>query len=102
MQHRGPDDEGLHLSDSRIAAFAHRRLSIIDPTPEAHQPMIGARGTMLAFNGEIYNFKELIAEYNLRVPPSDTAALLSLLETQGISILDKLRGFFSFAWWDDN
>ncbi len=102
MQHRGPDDEGLHLTDSRIAAFAHRRLSIIDPTPEAHQPMIGARGSVLVFNGEIYNFKELIAEYKLNVPPSDTAVLLALLESQGISILPKLRGFFSFAWWDDN
>jgi asparagine synthase (glutamine-hydrolysing) len=101
MQHRGPDDEGLHLTGSRIAAFAHRRLSIIDPTPEAHQPMIGPHGSVLVFNGEIYNFKELIAEYKLHVPPSDTAVLLALLESQGISILPKLRGFFSFAWWDD-
>jgi asparagine synthase (glutamine-hydrolysing) len=102
MRHRGPDDNGLNRSVSRIAAFAHRRLSIIDPTPEAHQPMIGARGTMLVFNGEIYNFRELIAEYKLNVPLSDTAVLLALLETHGISILPKLRGFFSFAWWDDN
>jgi asparagine synthase (glutamine-hydrolysing) len=102
MRHRGPDDDGLHISDSRLAAFAHRRLSIIDPTPEAHQPMLGARGTMLVFNGEIYNYKELITEYKLQVPPSDTAVLLSLLETRGISILSQLRGFFSFAYWDDN
>ncbi len=101
MRHRGPDDEGFHLTGSRTAAFAHRRLSIIDPTPEAHQPMIGARGSVLVFNGEIYNFKELIAEYKLHVPPSDTAVLLALLESHGISILPKLRGFFSFAWWND-
>ena len=100
MQHRGPDDEGLYITGSRSAAFAHRRLSIIDPTPEAHQPMIGACGSVLVFNGEIYNYKELIAEYKLNIPPSDTAVLLTLLETQGISILPKLRGFFSFAWCD--
>jgi asparagine synthase (glutamine-hydrolysing) len=101
MRHRGPDDEGLHITGSQTAAFAHRRLSIIDPTPEAHQPMIGAGGSVLVFNGEIYNFKELIAEYKLHVPPSDTAVLLALLESHGISILPKLRGFFSFAWWNE-
>ncbi len=102
MRHRGPDDEGLHITGSLMAAFAHRRLSIIDPTPEAHQPMVGARGSVLVFNGEIYNFRELISEYKLNVPQSDTAVLLALLELHGISILPKLRGFFSFAWWNDN
>jgi asparagine synthase (glutamine-hydrolysing) len=101
MYHRGPDDEGFYHSGSQIAALAHRRLSIIDPTPDAHQPMIGPQGSALVFNGEIYNFKELISEYKLNVPPSDTAVLLTLLETIGIEILPKLRGFFSFAWWND-
>ncbi len=102
MPHRGPDDEGLHLTSSHTTAFAHRRLSIIDPTPEAHQPMVNARGSVLVFNGEIYNFHALAKEYKLNVPPSDTAVLLALLEMLGISILPKLRGFFSFAWWDEN
>lgn len=101
MHHRGPDDAGFYHSGSQMAALAHRRLSIIDPTPEAHQPMIGPHGSALVFNGEIYNFKELISEYKLNVPPSDTAVLLTLLETIGIEILPKLRGFFSFAWWND-
>lgn len=102
MRHRGPDDGGLIVTNSRQAAFAHRRLSIIDPTPEAAQPMLGTNGNVLVFNGEIYNYKELISEFHLNVPPSDTAVLFALLETHGISILPKLRGFFSFAWWNEN
>ncbi|HZK76383.1 MAG TPA: asparagine synthase (glutamine-hydrolyzing) [Candidatus Kapabacteria bacterium] len=101
MRHRGPDDDGLLVTASGVAAFAHRRLSIIDPTPEAHQPMSSANGNVLVFNGEIYNYKELAATYKLRVPPSDTAVLLALLELRGISILPELRGFFTFAWWND-
>jgi len=101
MLHRGPDDNGLLVVPSGIAAFAHRRLSIIDPTPEAHQPMVSAAGNILVFNGEIYNYKELAATYKLRVPPSDTSVLLALLELRGVSILPELRGFFTFAWWND-
>ena len=102
MAHRGPDDDGMHIAPSGIAGFAHRRLAIIDPTPEAHQPMVGAAGTILVFNGEIYNYRELVQAYNLRVPPSDTSVLLALLELRGISILPELRGFFTFAWWNDS
>ncbi|HET6400183.1 MAG TPA: asparagine synthase (glutamine-hydrolyzing) [Candidatus Kapabacteria bacterium] len=101
MRHRGPDDDGLFVTASGMAAFAHRRLSIIDPTPEAHQPMLGSGGNVLVFNGEIYNYRELASAYKLCVPPSDTAVLLALLELRGISILPELRGFFTFAWWND-
>lgn len=102
MRHRGPDDDGLLSAASGMAAFAHRRLSIIDPTAEAHQPMMGSAGNVLVFNGEIYNYRELAATYKLRVPPSDTAVLLALLELRGASILPELRGFFTFAWWNDS
>ncbi len=101
LHHRGPDDEGLAISPSGVAAFAHRRLSIIDPTTEAHQPMVSPNGNILVFNGEIYNYQELAAAYHLRVPPSDTAVLLALLELRGTSILPELRGFFTFAWWNE-
>ena len=102
MAHRGPDDHGLLVSPSGVAALAHRRLSIIDPTPEGHQPMVGRNGAVLVFNGEIYNYRELAQAYHLHVPPSDTAVLLALLELRGISILGELRGFFTFAWWNDS
>jgi asparagine synthase (glutamine-hydrolysing) len=99
MHHRGPDDNGTWISQNRRAAFAHTRLSIIDPTPEAHQPMTSAHGNALIFNGEIYNYKELRTKYQLNVPPSDTAVLLALLDQHGERILPELRGFFAFAYW---
>ncbi|HEY3876416.1 MAG TPA: asparagine synthase (glutamine-hydrolyzing) [Candidatus Kapabacteria bacterium] len=101
MHRRGPDDAGIEFSPSGQAAFGHRRLSIIDPTPEAHQPMTSLSGNMLVFNGEIYNYKELRSTYRLNVPPSDTAVLLALLEKKGTSVLSELRGFFSFGYWKE-
>src|SRR5213594_4417999 len=73
IAHRGPDDDGTYISPSRAVAFAHRRLAIIDPTPEGHQPMESGTGNALVFNGEIYNYKELRSKYDLRVVPLDTA-----------------------------
>ncbi len=101
IRHRGPDDSGIFLNPARTAALAHRRLSIIDPTPEAHQPMESENGNVIIFNGEIYNYKELRSSYGLNVPLSDTAVLLALLEKKGISILKELRGFFSFGYWNE-
>ncbi len=102
LRHRGPDDEGLWTHPSRHAALIHRRLAIIDPTPEGHQPMQSRSGNRIVFNGEIYNYQELRRAYRLNVPPSDTAVLLALLELKGNKILPELRGFFSFAYWDES
>jgi len=101
IRHRGPDDEGIFVSTDRRVAFAHRRLAIIDPTPEGHQPMISPNGNALIFNGEIYNYRELRKQYDLDTPPSDTAVLLTLLERFGEKILRELRGFFTCAYWND-
>jgi asparagine synthase (glutamine-hydrolysing) len=63
LQHRGPDDSGL-WSDSH-AALGHRRLSIIDLSPEGHQPMMSQDGArVLVFNGEIYNYRELRKQFD--------------------------------------
>src|ERR1035437_9371527 len=75
LHHRGPDDRGTWLSGDHRAGLAHTRLSIIDPTPEAHQPMISAEGNAIVFNGEIYNYRELRKKHRLTVPMSDTAVL---------------------------
>lgn len=99
LSHRGPDDNGTWVALNRKAAFAHTRLSIIDLTSEAHQPMISPQGNALIFNGEIYNYKDLRAKYKLNVPPSDTSVLLALLDLHGEGILPELRGFFAFAYW---
>src|SRR5574342_646173 len=63
LEHRGPDDEGFW--QDRCAALGHRRLSIIDLSPTGHQPMTGEDGkTVLVFNGEIYNYRELRQQFS--------------------------------------
>src|SRR5262249_54756222 len=65
LAHRGPDGAGTWFSEASTPSvgFAHRRLAIIDRTPAAAQPMLDATGTtVLVFNGEIYNYRELIPE----------------------------------------
>lgn len=101
LAHRGPDDDGSYLSPSRSAAFAHRRLSIIDPTPNAHQPYVKGH-TALTFNGEILNYKDLRTEAGLEQETSDTVVLSHLLWQRGVSALVALRGFFAFGYWDEN
>ena len=81
LRHRGPDASGVHHSGP--AVLGHRRLSIIDLSTDANQPMLSADGqVVLVFNGEIYNFRELAAELRdagvaLRTR-SDTEVLLEL------------------------
>lgn len=59
LEHRGPDHAGIWLSTDARVCFGHRRLSIIDLSPEAHQPFVSHDGRfVLTFNGEIYSFKE--------------------------------------------
>src|ERR1022692_2176779 len=63
LVHRGPDDSGVWVDEKVGLALGHRRLSILDLSPEGHQPMISQSGRyVIAFNGEIYNFQELRAE----------------------------------------
>src|SRR5688500_18030928 len=60
LVHRGPDDSGAWTDPHAGIALGHRRLSIIDLSPEGHQPMVSASGRyVIAFNGEIYNFERL-------------------------------------------
>src|SRR5947209_11349400 len=58
LHHRGPDGEGMYVSDDRRLGLAHRRLAIVDIDGGA-QPMFGPMGTAIVFNGEIYNYPEL-------------------------------------------
>lgn len=106
IRHRGPDDAGC-WSDARVGvALGHRRLSIIDLSPQGHQPM-ASRGDryIIIFNGEIYNFLELRAEleaYGARFRgQSDTEVILAAIERQGVvGAVQRFAGMFAFAVFD--
>jgi len=106
LRHRGPDDQGVFISQSRQAALAHTRLAIIDLSPAGHQPMTSSDGRYwITYNGEIYNFKELRAELEAKgekfQSSSDTEVILKLYQREGADCLNKLRGMFAFAIWDE-
>lgn len=105
ITHRGPDDCGEWYSREFGVGLAHRRLAILDLSPSGHQPMVDTSGrTIIVFNGEIYNFRELRAElesggYEFR-GRSDTEVLLTLYKKYGEEMLPMLNGIFAFAIYD--
>lgn len=109
MSHRGPDGEGVWLDRSCKVGFGHRRLSIIDLSSNANQPMYNEdESVSIVFNGEIYNHSairselELLNKYNWKTDHSDTEVILKAYQEWGISFIDKLRGMFAIAIWDSN
>jgi len=105
MAARGPDGCGEWVSADGRVGFGHRRLAIIDLSAEAAQPMASADGSaVIAFNGEIYNYKTLRTglEAKGRVfrTHSDTEVLLQLYALKGAAMVGDLRGMFAFALWD--
>lgn len=108
MQHRGPDGSGLWINESATVGLAHRRLSIIDLSAAAAQPMRNADGTLwITYNGEIYNHADIRRELKAlgrtrwRTDHSDTEVILQAFEQWGIDCVRKLRGMFAFAIWDE-
>jgi asparagine synthase (glutamine-hydrolysing) len=105
MRTRGPDGSGEWFSADGRVGLAHRRLSIIDLSDAAAQPMLADDGShVISFNGEIYNFRDLraalvAAGHRFRTT-SDTEVLLQLYRTRGPAMLAELRGMFAFALWD--
>ena len=109
MAHRGPDDHGtaalVDLEGVVAGAMAHRRLAVIDLTKSGHQPMVTPDGRFtIAFNGEIYNYRELDARLERDGPAApargDTAVLLDGWARRGPRILQDAEGMFAFALWD--
>jgi len=107
MEHRGPDDSGIATFEAAgtHVCLGHRRLSIIDLSADAHQPMQDRSGQLvLTYNGEIYNYVELRAELAARgasfKSQSDTEVILEAYRTWGVACLERLNGMFAFALYD--
>jgi asparagine synthase (glutamine-hydrolysing) len=107
MVARGPDGIGVWWNRDRHCALGHRRLSIIDLSDRASQPMRSTDGNIVVtFNGEIYNYPHLRGELeadgaHFRTT-SDTEALLHLYARHGARMVNKLRGMYAFAIWDQS
>ena len=103
LHHRGPDGEGVWVSPDRRVGLGHRRLSILDISGGS-QPMIGGRGEVLVFNGEIYNYprlRQMLERDGVEFRTTcDTEVILLLYEKYGKDCLEHLNGMFSFALWD--
>jgi len=105
IHYRGPDDEGEYLARDAGIGLAHRRLSIIDLSPQGHQPMWDDTGTaVIVFNGEIFNYRELRRDLEARGfvfrSTSDTEVLLNLYLRDGVEMLGHLNGMYAFALYD--
>ncbi|MDB6165264.1 MAG: putative Asparagine synthetase 1, partial [Lacunisphaera sp.] len=105
LRHRGPDASGLWSSPDGLCHLGHRRLSVIDLSSEANQPMSDATGRYtVVFNGEIYNFKALKADLSASGVSfrthSDTEVLLQGFAAEGADIFKKLDGMFAVAIYD--
>jgi asparagine synthase (glutamine-hydrolysing) len=110
LRHRGPDDEGVWVDEKAGIALGHRRLSIIDLSPEGHQPMHSACGRyVVVFNGEIYNYRQVRDEIEKDAREgrigwrghSDTEVMLAAISRWGLEgALERFNGMFAFALWD--
>jgi len=105
MVHRGPDDDGSYVSTTGTFGMTMRRLSIID-LDTGDQPVCSEDGSVwVVFNGEIYNYlelrDELIARGHRFRTATDTEVIVHLYEEVGEKCVERLRGMFAFAVWDE-
>lgn len=105
IKHRGPDSEGVYIK--RNMALGFRRLSIIDLSTNANQPMLSSdESVVMVFNGEIYNYIELFEELRCKgyrfKSKSDTEVLINSYLEWGVDCVNKFNGMWAFAIYDYN
>lgn len=107
LTHRGPDAKSVYINESSTIALGHTRLSVIDLSVAANQPMHSSDGRyVIVFNGEIYNFQKLRKELQLLNPnlkfktSSDTEVILCAFEIWGMDMVKRLEGMFAIAIYD--
>ncbi len=108
LAHRGPNAEGFYSDD--IIGFGHRRLSVLDLSDRANQPMHSHDGRYVTiYNGEVYNFQEIAASLKYTIPlqptinfttSSDTEVILEAFVQQGVDFVNQLNGMFAIAIYD--
>ena len=106
QRHRGPDAENIYVAPGNSVGLCHNRLAIVDLSDLANQPMQTQDGRyIITFNGEIYNWKELRHQLEAQdvsfYSHSDTEVILNGYREWGVEVLNKLRGMFAFAIWDN-
>lgn len=106
MPYRGPDSNGIWLSDNGYCGLAHLRLSILDPTPAGHQPRVEESGRfVISYNGEVYNYIEIRAELEQKgykfETGTDTEVILQAYVEWGKSCLSRFNGMFAIAIFDN-
>jgi asparagine synthase (glutamine-hydrolysing) len=102
IAHRGPDDADIWTHPRGHVGFAHRRLSIFD-LAHGRQPMSDEAGNVITYNGETYNYPELRKELpgERFVTDCDTEVVLAAYRRWGVDSLDRLRGMYAYAIWDE-
>lgn len=106
LSHRGPDDGGVYADAEVGIAMGHRRLSVVDLSPQGHQPMSSASGRyVISYNGEIYNHRQVRADLQSLGYPfrghSDTEVALGAIEQWGLeNSLSRFIGMFAISLWD--
>lgn len=100
IAHRGPDNQSVFVLGN--VGLGHTRLSILDLSDNANQPMTSHCGRyVMVYNGEIYNFKEIARKYNIKTrTASDSEVILELFEKIGVEFVNELNGMFAIAIYD--